>query len=110
MLLGPPYDEFNESFPAGGETKYVSDSITQETFGIGVQSNSISARNDVIDAYIGLRWRAIKRLEVIAGFRQTSYGNVGVDLRPDVTGQTLEQVARSVTYEGFYGGVSILLF
>ena len=110
LILNPPYTQFNESFTQGGSTTYVSDSIFQGLFGIGLQSSSISATNDVVEGYIGLRYRAIKWVEVVAGFRQTSYSNVGIDLRPDSTAQGFDQVSRSATYEGFYGGVTFRLY
>jgi hypothetical protein len=60
---------------------------------------------------------------VFAGIRQTHYENVGIDLRPknvtiSVTEegqivlniQDIDQIDRSVTYEGLFGGLRFRLY
>jgi hypothetical protein len=71
---------------------------------------------------IGFRYKILRWLEVVAGFRNTHYIDVGVDIRPKVTtpqpGETgaflttidVETEDRSVTYEGFYGGLRIRIY
>ena len=67
--------------------------------------------------------RAHKRIEVVAGFRVTRYNDVGIDLRPNVFVEAIDgngelvlkidgftQTSRSVTYEGFYGGIVVRLY
>ena len=102
-ILGPPYLEFTQSV----------DFIDQLVNPIGLRSENRSTSSDVIDAYFGFRWKAWRDLEVFGGFRSTRYGDVAADLRPrnvvvlgGVNLEDVQEVDRSVTYEGFYGGVS----
>jgi hypothetical protein len=102
-ILGPPYLEFTQDV----------DFIEQFVHPIGLRSESRSTTSDVIDAYFGVRWKAWRDLEVFGGFRSARYGDVGADLRPKnvvvdggVNVQDVQEVDRSATYEGFYGGVS----
>ena len=67
------------------------------------------ASGDVLEAWIGFRWKIIRQVQLIGGFRSTRYEGVGVDLRPGPDQQILE-VDRSATYEGFYGGFRFMLF
>ena len=88
----------------------------------GLKSSSVETSSDVVDVYLGLRWRALKWLEVTGGFRNTRYTDVGVDLRPKISTDNMfddgivinledvTRVNRSATYEGFYGGVIIRLY
>jgi len=102
-VLSPPYLEFESDV----------DDITQEQNRVGLNVNGRQTSSDVLEAYLGFRWRAWRALEVFGGFRQARYSGVGVDLRPKLVamggGTNIEDVTevdRSVTYEGFYGGVS----
>ena len=135
IVLEPPYGAFDETFVGNdGETNFVSDFIVQAVAPIGVQANSVSTISEVYDVHLGFRWRALKWLEPFAGFRQTHYSDVGLDLRPtgvnltetangvefqqgqdhlEVQNLNLEGVDRintSVTYEGFFFGVTFRLY
>jgi hypothetical protein len=72
----------------------------------GIRSDGVSSTGAVLDVHLGLRWRAWRDLDVIGGFRSTRYENVGVELRPQVLMEVVTEADRSVTYEGFYGGVA----
>jgi len=99
------------------------DDISQNDVSLGLQSD-VSTNSQAYDASIGFRWRTpYKRLEVFGGIRQTHYENVGVELRPknvtitftedgDVvrTIQDIDQIDRSVTYEGLFGGLRFRLY
>lgn len=125
VILGPPYDEFDDVLvDAQGVVTYLIDSIDQVTLPLGLRSEGLSTTSQVFDASLGFRWRTpLKRLEVYGGIRQSHYADVGVDLRPkNVTisvteeGVILENIQdidstnRSVTYEGFYGGIRVRLY
>ena len=124
ILLGPPYDEFDDVFiDEGGNIIPILSDISQVDLALGLQSD-VSTDSQVYDASIGVRWRTpYKRLEVFAGIRQTHYENVGIDLRPknvtiSVTEegqivrniQDIDQIDRSVTYEGLFGGLRFRLY
>ena len=134
IVLQSPYDAFDETIDDNNQTTFVSDSITQAFAPIGVQVKSASSTSEVYDVNIGFRWRALKWLEPFAGFRQTHYSDVGLDLRPtsvhltetpngvefeqgeqfvQVQNLNLEGVAQvntSVTYEGFFFGLTFRLY
>ena len=134
IVLEPPYDAFDETIEVNDQTTFVSDSIVQAFAPVGVQAESVSSTSEVYDVNIGFRWRALKWLELFTGFRQTHYSDVGIDLRPvgvnlteTVNGVELEQgpqflevqnlnlegvaqVNTSVTYEGFFFGLTFRLF
>jgi len=110
-LVNPPYDDF----ASGGNAANVS----ERTLFAGLHGPSTSASSDVMDFYTGVRWVVFPWFEVFGGFRQTRYTDAGVDLRPKVSTLTVDdfgtavlgiedvtQVDRSVTYEGFYGGLT----
>jgi hypothetical protein len=124
-ILGPPYDEFDDVLVDDqGVVTYLIDDITQETFTVGLQADGLSTTSEVFEASIGFRWRTpLKRLEVYGGFRQAHYADAAIDLRPkNVTYtvtedglevrniQDIDEVDRSVTYEGFYGGIRVRLY
>ena len=76
-------------------------------------SDALSTTSLILETYLGVRWQVWSELELIGGFRNTRYTDVGVDLRPVVTSlsggvnlQDVREVDRSVTYEGFYGAVA----
>ena len=110
-LVNPPYDRFDEGSNASN--------VSERTLVVGLDGPSTSASSDVMDLYAGVRWVVFPWFEVFGGFRQTRYTDAGVDLRPKVATDTLDdfgwvvlgledvtQVDRSVTYEGFYGGLT----
>lgn len=120
LIAEPPYDFFADPLAAPGTT--VADQVYQQPLTIGVQGQSLSTTSLVVEAEVGLRWRALSWLEVFGGIRDTRYDNVGLDLRPqaivgslDATGFTtlgykeIDETRRSVTYEGFYGGLAFRL-
>jgi hypothetical protein len=102
-VFAPPYD-----------FETASDSVTQETDSILLQSISRSTTSPVLDLHLSLRARVWQGLEVLAGYRTTYYGNVGVDLRPKVASvteggtnlQDVTEVDRSADYSGFLFGVA----
>jgi hypothetical protein len=75
-----------------------------------LQSQSRATVNPVMDLFVGLRGRVWKDLELLLGFRNAYYGDVGVDLRPkNVTAtsagmnyQDVTEVDRSAGYDGGY--------
>lgn len=112
LILNPPYDDFF----------FFADQITESTLPIALTSQSTSTSSFILDVYAGFRWRALSWLEVFGGFRDTRYDDVGIDLRPRIATLSLdsfgvvilgfedmEEVHRSATYEGFYGGIGIRL-
>jgi hypothetical protein len=115
VILGP--DDYEEAFGGvtemGGEEVANVDFVSQDSFPIGLRSNSLRTSSLVIDTYLGLRWKALKWLDVIGGFRNTYYGDVAVELRPKQVTSTpvgfniedIDEVPISVEYEGFYFGV-----
>jgi len=106
-ILTPPYDEFLTDSPS-------SPSIRQTTFSIGRQVQTAQISGNVLDAYLGFRWKPWKELEVVGGFRSSSYDSVGAFVRPStpasatsvVNTQTLEKQDLRVLYEGFYAGIA----
>jgi len=107
VALAPPYDEFNDS-------SLIND-IRQLALPIGLASGRVSGDATAVDAYIGVRWRAWKSLEVLAGFRASRYDDVALELRPKQVTYSIngvlnvEDVERSLDsagYEGFYGGLA----
>ncbi len=106
-VLAPPYDEFNDPL--------LVPSIQQASFSVGLKSGPVSADSALLEAYLGVRWRAWRTLEVFAGFRATRYDDVALELRPKQSTISLngvvnlEDATRSVQslgYEGFYGGLA----
>jgi hypothetical protein len=130
IILEPPYAAFDEFFLDGNDPTFVSDNISQAVAPLSLQANSISGIGEVYDLNLGFRWRALRWLEAFAGFRQTHYSDVGIDLTPaDVSlsqaqiiqGQknlelrglnveAINQLDRSATYEGFYFGLTFRLY
>jgi hypothetical protein len=126
-IVSAPYEEFLEIFdPGGGADPFpVVNQTDQETFAAGLQNENISTTSQILETYLGVRWKAWRELDVFLGFRNARFSDVGVDLVPtggvtpeavrvDEAGavdhginlQQLNEVNRSVTYEGFYGGVA----
>ncbi len=106
------YEDFDE---------FASD-VGQATLPIGLEADAIATTSQVVDASVALRWRARRWLEAFVGFRDTRYTDVGVDLRAKVVAISIDdfgfpvrnfedvtEVDRSVTYEGFYGGIAFRL-
>jgi hypothetical protein len=82
-------------------------------FEIALAADNLSATSTILEANIGLRGKIWRGLDVFFGLRSANYDNVGVDYRPKVlvldinsNFQTVEETDRSVTYEGFYLGLS----
>jgi hypothetical protein len=128
IVLEPPYAAFDEFFLDGKVPTFVSDNISQVVAPLSLQANSISGISEVYDLNLGFRWRALRWLEAVAGFRQTHYSDVGIDLTPadvslsqpeivpglgELRGlnvEAIDQLDRSVTYEGFYFGLTFRLY
>jgi hypothetical protein len=137
-LLGAPYDEFDDYFQqSGGGPCDPFDADPSDDVGCiplahfieqgiranGLQASGRSQSSQVLETELGFRWRALRWLDVVGGFRQSRYDDVATELRPVSTAttvagdgsttvnvQTMEEVERSVTYEGFYAGVRIRLY
>jgi len=109
-ILNPPYTQFDDVLP-GPPVVYVVDSIQQEVLSIGVATEGRSTSASVVEVELGMRWRYWKTFELFGGFRSSRYDDVGVDLRPaGPTGanrQALVEEPRSVTYEGFFVGMTL---
>lgn len=128
VILGPPYgDEFEFIYPNPTDPNLpplaLIDSITQRQAAIGLQAQRLSSTSQVLESYLGFRWKLLRRFEFYGGFRSTRYDDVGVDLRPKVATPTftedgniifnvqdVTQDKRSATYEGLYLGVTVHLF
>ena len=113
-----------------GDDEDVVVSVFQVAAPVEVEALSVSSTSDVYDVHLGFRWRALKWLEPFAGLRQTHYSHVGLDLRPTAVSLTegpngvefqlsgvqnihvdaVAQIRKSVTYEGFYFGVTFRLY
>jgi hypothetical protein len=116
VLLAWPYDVLGESLPPenpGDPPIPVADFADQVAFDIALGADSLSATSTIFEVNLGLRFKVWRDLDVFFGLRSANYDNVGVDYRPkvlvlDVNSnlQTVEETDRSVTYEGFYLGMS----
>ena len=115
-ILLPPYDEFSqlEVLPGAPVATPVVDRIGQEEAAIGVRIDSRSAAGEVIEAHVGLRWKAWRELELFGGFRNAYYTNVGHELTAEAqvtiggsNAGALTEKQRSVNYEGWYGGLAV---
>jgi hypothetical protein len=89
--------------------------LNQRSFGIGIQERGSTASASVLEASLGVRWRAWKGLEVLGGIRQTRYQDVVLEVRPrdvvyslegSTNFQAIDRRTKSVGYEGFYLGVA----
>jgi len=104
-----------------------SDSIREAQAGFGLETTSRSTTSDVFEINLGFSWQALKWLGVNLGFRSARYTGVGVELRPKVSTfvpnddlpeedvlvlnvEDVDEVDRSVTYEGFYFGLVFRIF
>jgi hypothetical protein len=105
--LEPPFSEFETTDSEGNPT--LLSRIRQLESAVGLKTDD-SASGQVIETYVGLRWKAWRNLEAFGGYRDARYTGQGADIRPKVvTGTNLEDVSRtdrSVDYVGFYLGVS----
>jgi hypothetical protein len=104
-ILSPPYDEFNDPDDVAG--------MSQSTFVTGLNTESQESSAQVLEAYFGLRWSALRFLDVYGGYRSTRYDGIVTDLRSDtavdyfgVNTQGVSETDRSVTLEGFYFGLA----
>jgi hypothetical protein len=117
------YEIFDMVFVSDNQVVYVADRIAQREAKFAVGSNNSSHTSQLVDLYLGFRWRTpLQRLEVFAGFRQAHYNDIAVELRPVVNvvsvddGQvmlgmeSLNPTEGSVTYEGFLGGVTVRIY
>jgi hypothetical protein len=115
-VLAPPYSEFEErEIPGDPSSAPLINSIFQQDLPIGLRTTREGANADVMEGYIGVRWRAWRGLEAFAGFRSVRYTDVGADVRPEVVFigdndvvnlQTVTTTKHPAGYEGYYVGVS----
>ena len=103
VVLTPPYgDEFGDAATSQGATT------------TRLVANGRSTVSPAVDMFVGVRGRVWRGLELLLGFRDAYYGDVGVDLRPKVVTsapggvnvQDVTEVDRSVQYEGGYFSVA----
>jgi hypothetical protein len=118
------YETFDDVFLDGTTVIYQAERIAQRDAAFAVQRANSAQTSLVIENHLGFRWRTpYKRLEVFGGFRQTRYDDVALELRPTVSaldpnsdGEVVlvttgvNETERSVTYEGFFGGVTFRLY
>ena len=105
QTLDAPYDDF--ALPG------FTDTVTQDTAGFGLQTESQSTNSQVLELSLGFRWAALDYMDLYAGFRSTQYGNVVSEIRPkgvvSVGSATnlvdASETLRSVSYQGFYLGL-----
>ena len=126
VILAPPYAELEDTRldPISMLPIPLVDDIDQRSLELGFTSNNLSTSSQVVETYLGLRYRAWRTLEVFFGFRNARFTDVGIELKPitvvsptgvalDANGNlvglnldAVEQVKRSVSYEGFYTGLA----
>jgi hypothetical protein len=125
-ILEPPYDEFEAFDPSTGAPVVASIQQLVGLAGMSVPSESMTSQ--VLETYLGLRFRVWRTLEAVVGFRNARYDDVGLDLRPSGvvrdTDPTVDEFTfdnrgivrlfstgaqetrHSVDYEGFYLGMT----
>ena len=115
-VLDPPYSELGDYIiDVFGNLIGTATSVQQETFDIGLQSNTLSRGSSVLELSLGARWHALRYMDVFVGYRTIHYDGVGLELRPRnvvVIGNSINttdasEVERSATYRGFYGGIGV---
>jgi len=108
----------------GGNTSPVFNRISQRNATASATLDGVSQDAFVLDTRVGFRWRTpLRRLEVFGGFKQSRYDDVAIDIRPQVVVTEIDDLGvaslavsgidrslKSVTYEGFYGGVRLRLY
>jgi len=112
-VFPPPYN-FGDTILVDGQPMVIANFVSQQFFAVGLESESRSTTSSVIDVYAGFRGRIWSELEWLAGFRNTYYGDVAVELRPKVVSmsdggvnlQDVTEVDRFAEYEGFYFGLA----
>lgn len=121
-VLVPPYDEFNEYTGGSGFTGVV-ENVAQVELPLSMNTVNESASSAVIETFLGFTYRPWRTLDIRLGFRQTRYEDIGVVVMPSDASPTvpenpdkttvwnLQDDSRneySMTYEGYYLGVSYL--
>jgi hypothetical protein len=124
QVLTPPYDEFNEyNIPGDPNSGAVVDRIEQIPIGQTVTTVNESMSSSILEAHLGFKWIPWRTLAVHFGFRQTRYEDIGVVVMPSNptpapttdpekltvwNTQVSDRTEYSLTYEGYYLGVSYL--
>lgn len=99
------YALFDDFEVVNGQPVFTVDSIDQETTSTS-RVDDDSQTSEVLDLRLGVRWRTpYKRLETFGGFRQTHYADAAVTVESDGS-----RFTHSVTYEGFFFGVTFRLY
>lgn len=90
------------------------ESIQQVAINQGLETTSRSSSASVFEIALAVRWRILRWLEAFGGFRNVRYDDVGTELRtgPPFFGvntnlASVQEIERSVSYEGFYGGIAL---
>ena len=121
--LAPPYDEFEEfTDPNDPTSPAIAEQIRQQNLRSGLTVESDPGASMVMEMAVSVRWRAWKNLDLFAGFRQSYYENIGIDLRPRTIAPAGNQVSegvdlvvndndatrelKSVSYEGLFFGIA----
>jgi hypothetical protein len=123
-VVGPPYDVFIEDTnPDVAGIQPFGALVTQQPFPVGLEGQSVSTSANILEGTFAFRFKALEWLDVVAGFRSTRYDDVGLDMRPKVVTASIDslenlvyniqdvtETRRSVTYEGFFGGLTFYLY
>mgnify|MGYP001827311965 CR=1 FL=1 len=83
---------------------------------VAVRANRVATSSAAIDGFLGFRYRAWRTLEVFGGFRSSYFDTVAEDVIPTSATRSddgrrysvtsVERLSRSLTYEGYYLGMS----
>jgi hypothetical protein len=90
--------------------------LRQEKADVAVRGNSVATGSGAIEGFLGFRYRAWRNLEVFGGFRSQYFDTVAEDIVPTAATRSddgrrysvtaVERLSRSLTYEGYYLGMS----
>jgi hypothetical protein len=100
--LSPPFSEFEQTNAQG--TPLIG-FIRQLSVPIGIRTDD-SASAQVLESYLGIRWKAWRGLEAFGGYRNARYTGVGADVRPNLNTADTTRVDHAAIYQGFYLGAS----
>jgi hypothetical protein len=115
-IMAPPFAEFDSVDQQGNS---LVGAIQQFALPINVETDD-AAGAQIVEAYLELRWKAWRGLEVFGGYRNSRYTGVGADVKPGqinwyrdpntkvitVNVPNFTRQDHSVVYQGLYGGLS----
>ena len=107
-FLEPPFDELNLfEDPDNPGTGAPVDDIQQVLIPVSLDQTNDSTDSQILETFLGLRWRAWRNLEVSLGFRNARYDDIGVETYPrDDDGTNVQRETFSVNFEGYYLGAA----